>query len=85
MPLEGHKTSSKTAYYDKFDIRNPKARNLHMGARRPKDTFFLILVVVSCERIITEHVTRILHNVVRFLGFNWTLFKLDFSRSMLYF
>ena len=28
-----------------------KARNLHVGARRQKDAFFEILVVVSCERM----------------------------------
>ena len=72
-----------------------KARNLHMGARRQKDTFFLILVVVSCERIIRKNVTRVTHNVIRFLGFIWILFgvsfssrvyaKLDFSLSILCF
>ena len=30
MPLEGHKTSAKTSYYDEFEIRDPKTRNLHI-------------------------------------------------------
>ena len=59
-----------------------KARNLHMGARRQKDTFFLILVVVSCERIIRKNVTRVPHNVIRFLGFIWILFGVSFSSSV---
>ena len=44
MPLEGHKTSSKTAYYDKFEIRNPKTRNLHI---RPAKLQFLTKSKIS--------------------------------------
>ena len=66
-----------------------------MGARRQKDAFFLIVVVVSCERIIRKNVTRVPHNVIGFLGFKWILFvasffsrvyaELDFSLSILCF
>ena len=73
-----------------------KARNLHiMGLDVKKTRFFKILVVVSCERIIRKNVTRVPHNVIRFLGFIWILFgvsfssrvyaKLDFSLSILCF
>ena len=76
-------------------VMHKKCKIYTWGLDVKKMRFFLILVVVSCERIIRKNVTRIPHNVIRFLGLNWTLFgvsffsrvyaKLDFSLSILCF
>ena len=59
-----------------------KARDSHVGGKRQKTYFFKMLVVVSCDRIIRKHLTCVPHDVIRFLEFNWILFRVLFFNSV---